>query len=58
MTDLSKIAKAFKNSKVVFTDEFWESQNKKIRENQLRFAEQSRKMLYNPYKCKEVSNKQ
>ena len=50
MTDLSKVAEAFRKSKVVLSDEFWEEQNKKIRENQRRFAEKARLMQYPPIK--------
>ena len=44
MTDLSKIAEEVRKSKVKLTKEFWDKQNKIIRDNQERFSKISREL--------------
>ena len=46
MTDLTKIHKAFKNSKVILDNAFWEKQNERSAENIERFQESDRRLSY------------
>ena len=45
MTDLSKVLKAVKESKIVLDAEFWDRQNKQLSDNMGRFEREARELI-------------